>query len=308
MKTIESIVDHDIGRFLNTSWFEIGDTRVTPLLIAGSLLVVIAAWWISRIAERAVIRLTQRRSQHVSQSTAFALGRLTRYLLAVIVLLIGLSMIGYDLTSLTVVGGALGIGVGFGLQNMVANFVSGIVLLLDQSLKVGDFVELESGVTGQVRAIAMRYTRVTTNDSVDILVPNSEFINGRVTNWTFDDAARRIHVPFGVAYGSDKQLVKEAGIAAAGNLPGIILDDESRRPDVWLVGFGDSSLNFELVVWVDHRLTVRPAATSARLLWAIESELAARKLEIPFPQRDLHVRSGSLRVKVERAETDGKSD
>lgn len=131
-----------------------------------------------------------------------------------------------------------------------------------------------------------------------MLVPNSEFVNGRVTNWTFADAIRRMHVPFGVAYGSDKQTVREAGIAAAAAVEGIILEGAEREPDVWLVGFGDSSLNFELVVWVGQSLIASPGRTQARLLWALETELVKRGLELPFPQRDLHIRSGILQVSV----------
>lgn len=116
-------------------------------------------------------------------------------------------------------------------SDLFANFVSGSVLLLDRTLKVGDFVDLQSGVRGRLVEIAMRYTRVSTNDSVDILVPNSEFVNGRVTNWTFDDASQRLHVPFGVAGGSEKLIVREAGIAAASTIEGVLLQELGREPD-----------------------------------------------------------------------------
>ena len=146
--------------------------------------------------------------------------------------------------------------------------------------------------------IAIRYTRVSTNDSVGVLVPNSEFVNGRVINWTFDDTNRRIHIPFTVAYGTDKQLVRDAGLAAANRVKGIIVDDEQRAPEVWLVAFGDSSLNFELVIWVTRRLAAAPARTSASVLWVLEDELRSRHIEIPFPQRDLRIRSGELHVQL----------
>ena len=127
-------------------------------------------------------------------------------------------------------------------------------------------------------------------------MPNSEFVNGRVTNWTFDDTNRRIHIPFGVAYGTDKQLVREAGLAAAHRIEGIIADEAKRSPEVWLVAFGESSLNFELVIWVTHQLAGAPGRTNARVMWALEDELRARQIELPFPQRDLHIRSGDLHV------------
>lgn len=153
-----------------------------------------------------------------------------------------------------------------------------------------------TGVRGQVREIALRFTRVKTNDEVDILVPNSEFVNGRVVNWTFGESSRRLRVPFGVAYGTDKKLVHEAALAAAARVEGIVNDHPQRHTDCWLVSFGESSLGFELLVWVDRRRLMSPARTQAQLLWALDDELAARGIEIPFPQRDLHVRSGVLQV------------
>ena len=226
------------------------------------------------------------------------MGRIGRYLLFAVGLVVVLSTAGFNISTLAVIGGGLGVGIGFGLQTLFANFVSGIVLLLDRSLKVGDFVDLQSGVRGCVVEIAIRYTRVSTNDSVDVLVPNSEFVNGRVTNWTFDDTNRRIHIPFTVAYGTDKLLVRDAGLAAAQRIDGIIVDDAQRAPDVWLVAFGESSLNFELVVWVNHSLAAAPGHTHATVLWALEDELRARSIEMPFPQRDLRIRSGELRVRL----------
>jgi small-conductance mechanosensitive channel len=216
--------------------------------------------------------------------------------------LVGLNFIGVNLTSIALVGGVVGVGIGFGLQNIVNNFVSGIIILFERTLKVSDFVDLQSGVRGQVREIGLRYTRVTTNDDVDVIVPNSEFINGRVTNWTFENRVRRMRIPFGVAYGSNKEDVKTAGLRAALRVEGTVLE-KGREPEVWLVGFGDNSLNFELVVWVGPTLISRPGRTEAAYLWAIEDELRAQRIEVPFPQRDLHVRSGVLDVRI----TDGEA-
>lgn len=289
---------HDVLKFLVEPLFTIGDTPISLVRLCATALVMWLVWWASGVAERSLRGLGTRSGAQFSAGSAYALGRMIRYLLLAVGLLFALSVAGINIASVTVVGGALGLGVGIGLQPLFANFVSGIVLLLDRTLKVGDFVDLQSGVRGRVVEIAMRYTRVSTNDSVDVLVPNSEFVNGRVVNWTFDDTSRRIHVPFGVAYGSDKNQVREAGVAAAKRIAGVSLDDTERAPDVWLVAFGDSSLNFELVVWVNWHLSSSPSKTQAKLLWALEDELRARGLEIPFPQRDLHVRSGTLRVEL----------
>jgi small-conductance mechanosensitive channel len=289
---------NDLIDLISRPLFTLGSTGVSigRLLVALSL--TFAVWWLSRFSERALQRLAARRPEQVSVASAYALGRIGRYLLLVIGIIVALTVAGFNISSLAVIGGGLGIGIGLGLQTLFANFVSGIVLLLDRSLKVGDFVDLQSGVRGSVVEIAIRYTRVSTNDSVDVLVPNSEFVNGRVTNWTFRDTNRRVHVPFNVAYGTDKRLVRDAGLAAARGIGGIIHGDEHRSPDVWLVALGDSSLNFELVIWVTQPLAATPGRTNARVLWALEDELRARGIEIPFPQRDLHFRSGDLCVRL----------
>jgi len=289
---------NDIAQFMGQPLFTIGSTGISINRMLLTMILILAVIRVAGSTDRALQRVAARRPQQFSVASAYALGRIARYLLLIVGLVFILETAGVSLSTLAVLGGGLGIGIGFGLQPLFANFVSGIVLLLDRSLKVGDFVDLQSGIRGCVVEIAIRYTRVSTNDSVDVLVPNSEFINGRVTNWTFEDTSRRIHVPFSVAYATDKHLVREAGLAAAKGVPGVILDDEHRAPDVWLVGFGDSSLNFELVIWVTHRLVVRPRRTNAALLWALEDELRIRRIEIPFPQRDLHIRSGGLTVQL----------
>jgi small-conductance mechanosensitive channel len=171
-----------------------------------------------------------------------------------------------------------------------------VILLIERTLKVGYFVDLQSGVQGHVREIGLRYTRITTNDDVDVIVPNSEFIDGRVTNWTYENRMRRMRIPFSVAYGTDKEKVKAAALRAAQRVAGTVSE---RPPTVWLVKFGDSSLEFELVVWVGPELVARPANTSAAYLWAIDDELRAAGIEIPFPQRDLHLRSGPVTVRLE---------
>ena len=142
----------------------------------------------------------------MTDHAVYLLSRLAGYFVWIIGTLIGLNFLGFELSSFAFLGGAVGLGLGFGLQNILSNFVAGIIILFEKSLKVGDIVELQSSVIGKVAEINLRYTRITTPDAIDILVPNSEFISGRVVNWTFADPIRRIHVPFGVAYGTDKDV------------------------------------------------------------------------------------------------------
>ena len=135
---------------------------------------------------------------------------------------------------------------------------------------------------------------ITTNDNIDMLVPNSEFINKRVINWTLREAKRRMHVPVGVAYGTDKDLIKKAILEAADNVEFTLKGFKNRKPDVWRVGFGDSSLDFELIVWLTDEATKKPGKVHATYCWEIETALAKYGIAIPFPQRDLHLVSGSL--------------
>ncbi len=278
--------------WLTQSLFKIGDTPVTSLGLLRVALIISIAWWLSLLIRRGLARI---RDSGKVANTAFlyTLGRLLHYVLITLGIIIGLSSIGVDFTNLALIAGALGVGMGFGLQTIVSNFVSGLIVLFESSLRVGDFVELDSGVTGEVKEINVRSTLITTNDNVDVLVPNSEFIGGKVINWTLTDSIRRVHVPFGVAYGSDKELVRKAALEAVESVSWSLKHPrKDRAPQVWLTGFGDSSLDFELIVWIVPEAVKRPNAVQAAYLWEIETALRKYEIEIPFPQRDLHLRSG----------------
>jgi len=279
-------------------WFSIADTQISLLSIFGLIIILVIVWRAGIVFEQTIVRIGRKQDKEFSPGW-YALSRISRYIIWIIGLIVGLSYLGFSMASFALVGGAIGVGLGFGLQHVISNFVAGIIILLEKIIKVGDFVDLQSGVMGKVTEINLRYTRVTTTDLIDIIVPNSEFTSGRVINWTLGERTRRLHVPFSVAYGVDKQLVKEAAIAAALSIDGTE-SVRGREPDAWLVKFGESSLDFELVVWVGSDLIVTPAKTQAKYLWAIEDELRKRRIEIPFPQRDLHIRSGMLAVTVNK--------
>ena len=275
---------------LEIQLFSLGDTVITPIALVRVFLVVGAAALVSR-GFRGTLDRVSRRWPGTDRASLYTVGRVAHYVLLGIGFSIGLTTIGLDLTSLAVLFGALGIGIGFGLQDTVANFIAGLVILFERHLRVGDFIELESGVVGEVREIHIRATRVATNDNIDILVPNSEFVRGRVVNWTLDEADRRVRIPFGVAYGSDKDTVRAAGLEAASRVVHTLRSTASREPQVWLVRLGDSSLDFELVVWLTPEAVKLPSRVQADYLWEIHSALIARGIEIPFPQQDIHVRS-----------------
>ncbi len=285
----EAGVMDKVDSWLNRGLVEIGGVNLSAIDFGSALLIVFMAWVVSLFVRRGLDRFARTRPSD-SHAAFYAIGRLLHYAVLVTGLMIALSMIGVDVGKVTLLASAIGVGLGFGLQQIINNLVSGLILLFEQSLKIGDFVELASGARGEVKEINIRSTRITTNDNIDILVPNSDFVSGTVTNWTLREASRRWRIPFGVAYGSDKELVKKAALEASAEVPFTLNEPKSRRPQVWLTGFGDSSLNFELVVWLNPDAVKRPRTVTAAYNWAIESALGRYGLEIPFPQRDLNVR------------------
>lgn len=271
--------------------FEINETPVTGNAILRFFLILIIAWWSSKVIQKGMERFSER-LRKANRTSIYTLQRLIHYAILAIGVIVGLTTVGLDLSKFALFASALGVGLGFGLQNLVSNFVAGLIILFERSLSIGDFVELQSGIAGEVREINMRSTLVTTNDNIDILVPNSEFVGTQVTNWTLREAFRRIHIPFGVAYGTNKDLVKKAVLEAADRVPWTFSEQNRRKPQVWFVNFGDSSLDFELVVWLTPEAVKRPGAVQADFLWEIETSLADHDIEVPFPQRDLNLRGG----------------
>lgn len=289
---------------LNGVGISIGDTQLTLyMVIKGGLFAFLLIWMAGVISS--FIQGRVQRSKSLTPSVQILIGQAARIGLLFVAVILALNVIGIDLTALAVFSGAIGIGIGFGLQAIFSNLVAGIILLFEGSVKMGDFVDLADGLTGEVKEIGIRATRVTTNDNIDILVPNAEFINNRVTNWTLREGHRRMRIPFGVAYGTDKELVRKAALEAATQVPHQLQGADARQPEVWLVGFGDSSLDFELVVWLDPASVKRPSRVNADYTWALEDALGKYGIEIPFPQRDLHVRSGGLPIRIEETGGNG---
>lgn len=278
--------------------FKVGEAPVTGSDVLRVLIILLVAFLLSRGIRYAIKRVSDRESSG-AQASLYTLSRLTHYAIIIIALFIALSSIGLDFSNLALVAGALSVGIGFGLQSIVSNFVSGLIILFEHTLRVGDYIELDTGLTGTVKAINVRSTLINTNDNIDIVVPNSEFVTARLTNWTLNERILRVRIPFGVAYGSDKELVRKAAIEAAAEVPYTLTHMKRREPDVWLVDFGDSSLNFLLTVWVNRDGARRPTRTRAAYLWALETKLAEYGIEIPFPQRDLNLRSGWSSVVLE---------
>ncbi|MGA8211824.1 MAG: mechanosensitive ion channel domain-containing protein, partial [Nocardioidaceae bacterium] len=269
---------------------DVSGVTVTVGGVVLAMVTLVLAGLVSVLLGRSIRRYGARRGNE-NRASLYTLSRIAQYTTIVLGSLLAVSLLGVPISRLAVFAGALGVGIGFGLQTVFSNFVSGLILLFDKSLKVGDFVELESGVHGEVRDIKIRATTIVTNDNIDILVPNSEFVGGRVVNWTHREVSRRLRVPFGVAYGTDKDLVKRAALEAAAQVPFTLALDGVRRPQVWLSEFGESALEFELVTWLTAEATKKPGAVKAAYNWALHTELQRYGIEIPFPQRDVNLRT-----------------
>lgn len=269
--------------------FSIGETAVTPGGIIKTLLILVFAYAISWGIRHLLDRATGR--DQIGQSPIFyTLGRLLHYIIILIGIFAALGSIGMDFTNFALIAGALSVGIGFGLQAIVSNFVSGLILLFEGSLRIGDYIELDSGLAGTVREINTRATVVNSNDGVDVVVPNSELVTTKLTNWTLRESVGRLRIPFGVAYGSDKEKVREAAMAAAQEMEFIVLNMRGREPQVRLIKFGDSALEFELRAWCSRQGVRRPHRVRSSFLWALDTKLAEAGIAVPFPQRDVHIK------------------
>ena len=269
---------------------------VQIFLLVGLLIVV---FWISAKTKRVLFtRLLV--NSGLDRSLQYAISQIAANVVLVVGIFIVLQNSGIHLEALTVFAGAVGVGIGFGLQNITSNFISGLVILAERPIAIGDRVEV-GGVTGQVVKINARSTVVVTNDNIATIVPNQKFIDSPVTNWTYGDPKVRFRIPVGVAYGTDPEKVREALIAAAMEDPHTLKDP---APNVFFVEFGDSSLHFELVAWSDE-MSYRPRRYRSDLNFAIARKLKEAGIEIPFPQRDLNIRSGVLKVETTSERTKG---
>lgn len=269
-------------KYLTIELFRLSGTAVTPASILGLLgsifIAVLAGRWAASLAKRFL-------SGRGGEGTAYAVARIAQYLTVCFVVLVGLDNFGVSLSSLTAVGAFLSVGVGFGMQNIVQNFVSGLILLVERPIQRGDFVRTGDTV-GVVDEIAMRATRILTRDGVAIIVPNSDLITNRVVNLSAPTTTYRARVSVGVAYGSDLALVKETLIGVARANPKVL---EAHPVEVYFRDFADSSLAFELCCWLD-RPEEEPSVTSD-LRFSIDAAFREANIEIPFPQRDIHIRS-----------------
>lgn len=279
------IIEQVKGYIING--FDIGDFRIVPGRILWALLIfgtiVILSSWIRSQLENNWLKMTT-----MGQGARDALVTIMGYILFLIAIMAGLSAAGFDFGNIAIIAGALSVGIGFGLQNIVNNFVSGLILLFERPIRKGDWIEV-GGTEGYVKDIHIRSTKIQTFDRSDVIVPNSELISNQVTNWVLSSKSGRAIIPVGVAYGTDTEKVRDILMAIAEDNSDVVKSGSMPKPKVLFREFGDSSLNFELRVFlhnVDSRLVV-----ISDINFAIDKAFREEGIEIPFPQRDLHVKS-----------------
>lgn len=270
------------------SFFKIGGVAITPIFLLKAVAFLTLLTVVAKVVQKAVISRVLSHL-HISDSQKFALGKFATYALFSGGLFVGLQSLGVNLSSLLVFGGAVGVGVGLGLQNVVSNFVAGLILLVEQPIRMGDRIATKTTL-GDVVRIGGRSTWIRTNDNVVIIIPNSDFINHPVTNWTANDPNVRISLPVGVGYASNPEEVRTLLLQAADAHPAVL---KQPKADVIFTSYGDNSIDFSLRVWTaDHAHT--PAVLQSDLYFDLFKRFKAAGIELPFPQRDLHLRSSDI--------------
>jgi small-conductance mechanosensitive channel len=273
--------DDEAGSFLDSMALPLGEVRLSLLLILKAVLLLIATIWVAVILGRYFDEQVQK-SDELTPSIRVLIGKVAKFGLILVAGTIALSSVGIDLSAFTVFTGAVGLGLGFGLQKVISNFISGIIILLDKSIKPGDTISLE-GTFGWIRELRARFVSVVTRDGREYLIPNEDFITNRVVNWSFSDELVRLDVDFGVSYDADPHEVSKLAIEAAMTVGRV---EDSRRPVCWLTGFGDSSLDFVLRFWIRDP---QQGLTNVRgkVLLALWDTFKENNVNIPYPHREI---------------------
>jgi small-conductance mechanosensitive channel len=276
-------------------WFEyilsqplitLGESKLTfaliLTLIVSFTILFVGSEWIRRLLVKKILA-----KRDMTLGTKESIGTIVKYILIVAGMFSILQTNGIDLSAFGVLAGAIGVGIGFGLQNITNNFISGLVILFEQPIKVGDRIEV-GDVTGDVVKISSRATTVITNDNISIIVPNSKFIDSEVINWSHNEHRIRFNFPVGVSYKENPEKIKRILLEVAQANPGVLKSPES---DVLFDSYGDNSINFNLRVWTSTYVN-KPKVLRSELYYEIFRRFGEENVEIPFPQRDIHLKSG----------------
>lgn len=278
------------NELLSFRLFSIGESNLTVgLLLTIAISVVflfVIAEWIRRFLVNKVLK-----NYALEMGTRQSVGTIVKYFLVIAGLFSILQTNGIDLSAFGILAGALGVGIGFGLQNITNNFISGLIILFEQPIKVGDRIEV-GDISGDVITISARSTTVITNDNISVIIPNSQFIDSQVINWSHNERKIRFNFPVGVSYKENPEKVRAILVAIATSHPGVLTNPS---PDVLFDEFDDSSLNFFLRVWTIDYIN-KPKVLKSELYFEIFKRFKEENIEIPFPQRDIHIISGQEKL------------
>ncbi|MDR7130874.1 small-conductance mechanosensitive channel [Algoriphagus sp. 4150] len=280
-----------IQEIFSFSLISLGDSKLTvgiilTLIISFVILFIVTEWIRRLLVYKILIRY------QIDSGTRASIGMIVKYVLILAGVFSILQTNGVDLSAFGILAGALGVGIGFGLQNITNNFISGLIILFEQPIKIGDRIEV-GDVTGDVIRISARSTTIVTNDNITIIVPNSQFIDSPVINWSHNDRNIRFNFSVGVAYKENPEKVKSILIEVANENKGVL---QTPAPDVLFDSYGDDRINFILRVWSSEYIN-RPKVLKSQLYYAIFKKFEEHNIEIPFPQRDLHIKSGFEKLK-----------
>lgn len=287
--------------WLSETWFHIGNTPITTLTFLVPAIIISLSIKFSNLLSRFLLHRVYTKYE-IDDGTRYTFSRLLHYAIIVIAVLVALPVIGLDLSILTVFAGVAGIGIGFGMSNIANNFISGLIILFERPIKVGDRIKLED-LHCDVEQITIRSTVVKTRNNEHIIIPNSQFIENQVMNWSYGDPKVREEIFIGVAYGSDVRLLERLLLQAASE-HGDVMDTPPPRVD--FLNFGESALEFRLLYWIPHPV-LRTRVRSA-INFRIDELLREHGVEIPFPQRDLHLRSIDRNVLLNLHRDGGDTD
>ncbi|WP_457743429.1 mechanosensitive ion channel family protein [Sulfurimonas sp.] len=281
-----------VWTLLSNPIFHINQTPISILKLILTLFIFIMGFILGSLYKRKIKSMSLNKRSFTS-STRTLLANIGYYFIILVAFFFALNALGIKLSSLAIVAGALSVGIGFGLQNIVSNFVSGLILMIERSIKIGDYIQLDDNLRGRVSDIRMRSTTVVTNDNIDVIIPNQKLIENNVINWTMSDSIRRYSIPFDVAYGTDVHKVIElvTQTILQSEYKENIVNNSQHETKVIMTAMADSSLNFELLIWTKGEYSHRPKRAASIFLILIYDVLNENNIEIPFPQQDLHIRS-----------------
>jgi len=271
---------------INNFSLTIGSVTLTAGGFLKSILTILTFLWITSVISH-YVKARIKKMRRIRANTKEILYKSFDISIYFVSGMLILNILGINLSTLTFIGGALGVGIGFGLQKITSNFISGIILLFEKSIEIDDLIEMDGGIYGFIRKLGSRFTLVETFEGKEILIPNEDFITNRVTNWTFSNKVGRIEIPVGVSYNSDLELVQKLMLDAAREYKSTV---EDPSPKCYLREFGDSSVNFALLFFIDD-VTPGRMEPQSDVMFAIWKKFKDNKIEIPFPQRDIHIKT-----------------